>query len=922
MRPDRLTTMAQQIVGEAQSDAAARSNAEVSGLHILGAMLTDKSGPGWSLLARTGADPSRIATMTTGELDRLPTVSAGSGGATGRALMEVLNRADAEARRLNDAYISTEHLLLALTEVSGPARELLRVNAVDKKHVEQAIKSIRAASGVQNVTDPGAESQFEALKKYAIDLTEKAAKGKIDPVIGRDEEIRRCMQVLSRRTKNNPVLIGEPGVGKTAIAEGLALRIVNGDCPEGMRDKKIMALDVGQLLAGAKFRGEFEERLKAVLREVMASQGDIILFIDELHTIIGAGAAEGAVSAGNLLKPALARGELRCIGATTLDEYRKHVEKDAAFERRFQPVFVDQPSVEETVAILRGLKPRYEAHHGVRILDEAILAAATLSHRYIADRFLPDKAIDLIDEAASRLRIENDSIPTELDELRRRIMQLEIEREAIKIEVGEGTKGRRHEGTEGKDGSRRELERIERELSELQEKNRALTARWEQEKKQLDAVKAIKSQMDAKQTELEQAQRRGELERAARIRYGEMRELEAKLKDAEHALTEQKSRGDALVKEEVDAEQIATVVGAWTGIPVSRLVESERQKLTRMEDGLAKRVIGQDHALKAVSDAVRRSRAGLGDPNRPVGSFLFLGPTGVGKTETCKALAEFLFDTEEAMIRIDMSEYGEKHSVARMIGAPPGYVGYEEGGALTEAVRRRPYCVVLLDEIEKAHPEVFNVLLQVLDDGRLTDGQGRTVDFKNTIIVMTSNFGSQMLQELTASGAEDWEIEAAVRDLLRRGPAAAAPEELGKKTGVPPQVTEAIIKAQQSLGGTPFMRPELLNRIDEIVVFHQLKRDQMGRIADIQLARLRARLAEREMSIQLTDAAKDQLASEGWDPAYGARPLKRAIQQRIENPLAQRILAGDFGAGDSVAVGYQGAAFTFERTSRDARRLA
>jgi ATP-dependent Clp protease ATP-binding subunit ClpB len=877
MRQDRLTTLAQQVIAEAQSDAAARGNPEITGLHVLAALLADQSGPGWSVLGKAGADAGRIASIAGTELDRLPKASSGAGTA-GRALMDILNRADGDARRLGDAYISSEHLLLALTEVSGGAREVLSLNAVDKKHLEKAIKEIRAASGVQNVDSPEGEQNLEAMKKYAIDLTEKAAQGKLDPVIGRDEEIRRCMQVLSRRTKNNPVLIGEPGVGKTAIAEGLALRIINGDCPEGMRDKRIMALDVGQLLAGAKFRGEFEERLKAVLREVMASQGRIILFIDELHTIIGAGAAEGAVSAGNLLKPALARGELRCIGATTLDEYRKHIEKDAAFERRFQPVIVDQPSVEETVAILRGLKPRYEAHHGVRILDGAILAAAQLSHRYIADRFLPDKAIDLVDEAASRLRMENDSMPTELDELRRRIMQLEIEREAVKLE--EGTKARspsRHEGTGPKN---RELDRIERELSELQEKNRALTARWEAEKKELDAVKAIKSQMDAAQTDLDQAQRRGELERAARIRYGQMRDLETKLREAEKGLAERQSRGDALVKEEVDAEQIAEVVGAWTGIPVSRLIESEREKLTRMENELEKRVVGQDEALKAVANAVRRSRAGLGDPDRPIGSFLFLGPTGVGKTETCKALAEFLFDTEEAMVRIDMGEYGEKHSVARLIGAPPGYVGYDEGGQLTESVRRRPYCVVLLDEIEKAHPDVFHVLLQVLDDGRLTDGQGRTVDFKNAIVVMTSNFGSGRIQEMTGAGAEDWEIEAAVRNMLR-------------------------------IEG--FLRPELLNRIDEVVIFHQLKREEIGRIVEIQLTRLRQRLGERQMTLALSEQADTQIGTEGYDPVFGARPLKRVIQQRIENPLAQKILSGELGAGDDVMVGYDGAQFTFAR---------
>ncbi len=909
MRQDQFTTAAQQVLADAQSAAARAGHPEVTGLHVLNALLDDRSGPAASILTKAGGEVSRVQVPVVSELTRLPKVSGNAGNA-GRALMDILVKADELSKRMGDSYVSSEHLLLAVATVPGPARDALSNASVKVGALEQAVKQIRASSGVSNVTDQSAESNFEALKKYAIDLTQKAQQGKLDPVIGRDEEIRRTMQVLSRRTKNNPVLIGEPGVGKTAIAEGLALRIVNGDCPQGMRDKKIMALDVGQLLAGAKFRGEFEERLKSVLREVQSSNGQIILFIDELHTIIGAGAADGAVSAGNLLKPALARGELRCIGATTLDEYRKHVEKDAAFERRFQPILVDQPNVEETVAILRGLKPRYEAHHGVRILDSAILAAAQLSHRYIADRFLPDKAIDCVDEAASRLRIENDSMPSELDELRRKIMQLEIEREALKIETAEATKRVGEQATER--GTARELERVERELAELQEQNRALTARWDEEKKELDAVKAIKEQMGSKQVALEQAQRRGDLEAAARIRYGEMRDLEANLKNAEEALAKRKSRGDALVKEEVDAEAIAAVVGRWTGIPVSRLVESEREKLTRMEDGLRKRVIGQDHALRAVSDAVRRSRAGLSDPNRPVGSFLFLGPTGVGKTETCKALAEFLFDTDEAMVRIDMSEYGEKHAVARLVGAPPGYVGYDEGGQLTEAVRRRPYSVVLLDEIEKAHPDVFNILLQVLDDGRLTDGQGRTVDFRNTIVVMTSNYGSAQIQELTAGGAEDWEIEAAIREMLKRGPAGMMAEDLGKAAGLPPKVTEVMSRAAMQMQGG-LMRPELLNRIDEVVVFHQLQKTALGQIVEIQLSRLRQRLAERGMTLEVSDAAKQLLASEGWDPQFGARPLKRTIQQRVENALATKILNGELGDGDNVKVDAERGGFLFTK---------
>jgi len=866
MRFDRFTTLAQQAVSDAQTEATARSHGEVAPSHLLHALLADENSSARSVFARLGIDANRLLSLVDSELKSKAQVSGAGGPQAGRALGEVLTRAEIEAKGLGDAYTSSEHLLLALAEVASPAKEALSTAGVTKKGLLETIKAIRAESGVSSINDPNAESNFEALKKYAIDLTARAGEGKIDPVIGRDDEIRRCMQVLSRRTKNNPVLIGEPGVGKTAIAEGLAQRVVDGDCPEGMKGARIMALDVGQMLAGAKYRGEFEERLKAVLREVAASEGRIILFIDELHTIVGAGQAEGAVSAGNLLKPALARGELRCIGATTLDEYRKHIEKDAAFERRFQPVYVDQPSVEDTIAILRGLKGRYEAHPGVRIQDSALMAAATLSHRYIADRFLPDKAIDLVDESASRLRIEIDSMPTELDELRRRVMQLEIERKALKLETEKGD-----------EASAKSLESVERELAELRERDSALSERWRREKGDLDEVKRIKIAMDEKKTELEQAQRRGDLEQAARIQYGDLRELEEQLGEAESELEARRIAGDMLVKEEVDAEQIASVVSSWTGVPVSRLIESEREKLVRMEEEISERVVGQAEAVRAVSDAVRRSRAGLGDPNRPIGSFLFMGPTGVGKTELCKSLAAFLFDTERAMVRIDMSEFMEKHSVARLIGAPPGYVGYEEGGRLTEAVRRRPYAVVLLDEIEKAHPDVFNVLLQLLDDGRLTDGQGRTVDFRNTIMVMTSNIGSDKIQQLAERGAEGWEIEAAVREELKRS-----------------------------------MRPEIINRIDETIVFHQLTREEIGRIVEIQVGHLRERLAGMEIEIEISDDAVEAIAAEGWDPTFGARPLKRVIQQRIENPLASRLVAGELGEGDRVLVCYEGKTFTFE----------
>jgi len=892
---DRMTNLAQQALASAQQHAAGASHPEVNGLHVLGALVEDERGPVASILTRAGVAVSEVRALVAKELSRLPTTNSGA-GSSGREIMELLGKADASAKGMGDSYISCEHLLVALSEVRGGAKDILKIHGVETRDINEAVGAIRAASGVEHITDEGGEASFESLSKYAIDLTEHASSGKLDPVIGRDEEIRRTIQVLSRRTKNNPVLIGEPGVGKTAIAEGIALRIVSGDCPEGMKDKRIMALDVGQLLAGAKYRGEFEDRLKAVLREVGASDGRIILFIDELHTVIGAGAAEGAVSAGNLLKPALARGELRCIGATTLDEYRRHIEKDAAFERRFQKVLVGAPSVEETVAILRGLKERYETHHGVRILDSAILAAASLSDRYITDRFLPDKAIDLVDEAASALKMEIESMPIELDELRRRIMQLEIEREALRL--GEG------------DANASEVERVESELAELRERNGALTERWEREKRDLDAARAIKSEIESKKIELDRAQRVGDLETAARIQYGDLADLAKKLEEAERVIDERQAKGEVLIREEVDPEAVAQVVSRWTGIPVSKLVETEREKLVHLEDHLGRRVVGQDEALRAVADAVRRSRAGLGDPTKPIGSFLFLGPTGVGKTETCKALAAFLFDTEDALIRVDMSEYMEKHAVARLIGAPPGYVGYEEGGALTESVRRRPYSVILLDEIEKAHPDVFNVLLQVLDDGRLTDGQGRTVDFKNTIVVMTSNIGSQKILSMAESGAEDWEIEGAVRDLIRRGPGA----DLDAK-GLTPDLEKGELSANFDVGmREPFFRPELLNRIDDTVVFHKLARETMDEIAAVQLRSLVTRLGERGMTLTLTDAAREQIVAEGYDPAYGARPLARAIQRRIENPLATKILAGEFEGGDTIVVdAAPGSGFVFRK---------
>jgi len=861
MRLDKLTVKVQEALAAAQASAAEAGNAQIEPLHLLGALLEQEGSLAGSILAKVGVRSDRISSVVSSELSRLPTQSGPAGLAMGPQLAAVLARAETEARDLADEFTSVEHVLLALASEPGPAKDVLGTLGVDREAILAAMKDIR---GSQRVTDQTPEEKYQALARYGRDLCEMARAGKLDPVIGRDEEIRRCMQVLSRRTKNNPVLIGLPGVGKTAIVEGLAQRIVNGDVPAGLAGKTVVALDMGALLAGSKFRGDFEDRLKAVLKEVTDSDGGVVLFIDELHTVVAAGAAEGAISAGNLIKPALARGDLRCIGATTLEEYRKHVEKDAALERRFQPVLIDEPTVEDTVAILRGLKARYDAHHGVRIQDAALVAAADMSHRYISDRFLPDKAIDLIDEAASRLRIENDSMPAELDELKRRTMQLQIEREALRKETDEASKQR--------------LGALEKQLADLKGPFDEMHARWEGEQGTLRKIKDLRERIEARRTELDQAQRAGDLETAARIQYGELRQLDQQLGEAEQVFARARAAG-GMTSEEVTPEHIAEVVAMWTHIPVTKLLASERDKLMQMEQLLARRVVGQPEALRVVSDAVRRSRAGLSDPRRPIGSFLFLGPTGVGKTELCKALAELLFDTEDAMIRIDMSEFMESHSVARLIGAPPGYVGYEAGGRLTEAVRRKPYSVVLFDEIEKAHADVFNVLLQVLDDGRLTDGQGRTVDFKNTLIAMTSNIASGVIHDLSEKKAEDWEIEA--------------------------QLTEAL-KAT--------FRPEFLNRIDETVVFGSLSKEDLAAIVDIQIAELSGRLADRKITLEVTDAAKHLVAELGYDPSFGARPLKRLVQQNLENALAGKILAGEIADGRHVVIDAEGKSFTFEAT--------